>query len=315
MSPRAPDETVLPDDDARTLAVIRRRFSRTERAIAAVAVAVGALFSVSEVSAHIEERAAKRRLAEHHELASRALTAPQRAFVGRVEALAAGLAAPTWPGDLVTPGVGRRLADPGVYLRVTQPRATNGEELTRASEQSSKDAFVTCLLLGAAPSEEVEPSLCEPGTGCVGDRSGRLANFRTVARGLAPFTAEWDTRAAAISTPLGIRLMDDDLAARVRDDLPAAQRAVDAASYLLIVVDEVPEGTRMPWFSTGLEAVQATPHPVRIGIFDAATGAPLARLRRDANGRAVAGASATHAVARQVQGCTLGLDVASDLDR
>ena len=110
MDARDPIDTPEAEDDSRTLAVIRRRFSRGERSVMAVAVAVGALFSVSEVQGHIQERDAKRRLFEHHDAASRTLTDAQRAFVGRVDQLTMKLATATWAGDLVTPGVARRLA-------------------------------------------------------------------------------------------------------------------------------------------------------------------------------------------------------------
>jgi hypothetical protein len=314
MDPRAPIATpaVEPDPDQATVARIRRRLGPAERAVLGAAAATFALFATSQVRGEMEQRKAQRQFLDRYEHEAAQLTAEQRGFLGRTAELARGLASGPWEGDVVTPRAAELLAAPGVYLRATAVRAASDDDLFRASEESAKDALATCLMLGAAPSDETEATPCEPGTACLGDRSGKLSNLRLVTRGLMPFTTAWETRARAASG-LELGVLESELASRVDDHLARAKSVVDSASYVLVVIDEVPTGTAMPWYTTGLATMQQVDHPVRVGLFDTRSGAAVAKLRVFAN---AAPANAPHergAVTRQVQGCTLGLEIASRL--
>ena len=314
MDAREPVATppVEPDPDQDTIARIRRRVGPAERAVLAAAAATFALFATTQVRGEIEQRKAQSHFLDRYAHEAAQTTPEQRAFLGRSAELARGLAAGTWEGDVVTPRAAELLTSPGVYLRVTSARLGSDDEVFRATEESTKDALATCLMLGATPADESDAGPCEPGTACLGDRSGKLSNMRLVTRGLFPFTAAWEARARSASG-LELGVLESELASRVDNHLARAKAVVDSAAYVLVVVDEVPAGTQMPWYSTGLATMQQVDHPVRVGLFDTRSGAAVAKVRVFAN---AASANAPHergAVARQVQGCTLGLDLAARL--
>lgn len=66
----------------------------------------------------------------------------------------------------------------------------------------------------------------------------------------------------------------------------------------------------MPWFTKGLENVQSVPHDARVAVLDAYSGETIFRTRLKADAVPAASTSPGGVVGRQVQGCSLGLDVA-----
>jgi hypothetical protein len=89
-----------------------------------------------------------------------------------------------------------------------------------------------------------------------------------------------------------------------------AKAMTDRASFFLVAVDELPPNWKASIHETNGKAVQAVPHPVRVGLYDMATGQPLVRMRRDVDALTLpVAAGSTDAIRRQVQGCELGMQV------
>lgn len=300
------------DDDARTTRAIRKRFGAFERFVGASFAVVATIFTVSTVRGEMKQQEAREALLSRQAAAAADLGPHARAFSAKVAEHARTLANEPYKGDVASPRVRTLIEQPGVYLRITQPRVTTDDEIERAAKDSAKDAFATCLSLGVRPTDDgaAEPATaCEPGTGCMGDRTGQLANLRVVHRGMHPFSDAWIADAKSAD---GLRLgvLTAELDQRLAGDTARAKQVVDAAKYVLLVVDEVPEGTPMPWFTKGLENVQSVPHDARVAVLDAYSGETIFRTRLKADAVPAASTSPGGVVGRQVQGCSLGLDVA-----
>ena len=300
---------MTPEDDY-TLRTIRRRFGAFERFCLGTAAVLGTLFVAASVQgARREAEMGQQLVARRAELGD-GLDARHTTILHR-EAAATRELATTEAPDVASPSALPSLQGGGVYLRVISSRATEESDVLRASRESSKDAFASCLSLGVRDTER-ETSACAPESGCVGDATSKLVNLRILLAGLAPFHDGWSARAKDASG-IELTVLASELDVAASGALTRARKAVDEASFVLLAVDDVPKGTRMDWGETGLATVQTLPHDVKIAVLDARTFEPLfrAKLRADAVPSASPGANSS--VLRQVQGCSLGLAVAERL--
>ncbi|MCC6644712.1 MAG: hypothetical protein IT374_03945 [Polyangiaceae bacterium] len=296
----------MTSDDDQVLRSIRRRFGPFERFCLGAAAVVGTLSLAASVQGARRDTERGEQLVARAEALGGDLEARHTSFVPRVAAAARALAASEAP-DLSSPAALSALQGGGVYLRLIAPRATDEAEVLRASRESAKDALASCLSLGVRDAEAT-PSSCAPDSACMGDATARLVNLRILLAGLAPFQEGWAARTrGATGLDLVARASEVDVAAS--GALSRARRAVDDASFVLLVVDDVPPGASLRG-ETGLAAIQTTPHDVKVEVLDGRSFAPLFRatLRADATPAASPGRSP--AVLRQVQGCSLGLAVA-----
>lgn len=305
-------------EDARVLASIRTRTTAPGRFVMAAAALVGSLFAVSQVRAALDDARAREALLSVQRAEVARLTPQQASFSSRFADMTTSLAQRDWQGDLVSPrlsanGGAAVLSEQGVYLRLTQPRAINEKEVHEAAKESRKDAFSLCFLGQAGKREQAldDAQRCADGS-CVGARTSRLHNLHLVHRGLDALTPAFEQQARVTSQPY-LRFMADDLNERLQLVTPLARDVVDHAAYALVVVDEIPQGAALPYDSPAEETLQTIDHPVRIGLFDARSGEPLARLRLDASTPPSLPASLPPAAQRQAQNCSLGLEARARL--
>ncbi len=297
---------MTPDDDD-TLRTIRRRFGTFERFCIGAAVIIGTLSVGASVQGARKDAEHGQRLLERQRELGVGLDERHVSFVERVASATRELASSEAP-DVASPAALTALQGGGVYLRVISSRAADEREILRASRESSKDAFASCLSLGVRETA-AEPSACAPESGCVGEATARLVNLRILLAGFAPFREGWQA-SAANATGIELAVLSSELDVAASGALSRARSAVDDASFVLLAVDEVPQGTRMDKGETGLATVQTVPHDVKIAVLDGRTFAPLFRAKLRADAVPAASPGATTSVLRQVQGCSLGLAVA-----
>ena len=297
----------MSQEDDVTLRSIRRRFGPFERFCLGTAAVLSTLFVAASVQGARRDAEVGEQLVQRRVELGVGLTERHTSFTKRVAQSTHELAKSD-AADLTSPSALALLQGGGVYVRVLDSRATSESEVLRASRESAKDAFASCLSLGVRDGER-ETSSCAPDTGCVGDATSRLVNLRILLAGFAPFQESWSTRAKGASG-IELAVLASELDVAASGALPRAKKAVDESSFVLIVVDEVPKDTHMTWTDTGLATVQTMPHDVKIELLDATTFAPVFRAKMRADAVPAASASPNGAVLRQVQGCSLGLAVA-----
>lgn len=208
---------------------------------------------------------------------SGALGADDFALLARATALVQQ-AAEAYPGDLVAeelraPGaLDALLARPALYLRATD-RALHAPDLAEAARESSKDAFVTCLL--APPAARTE--------------KGQLAQVRVAYSSAVKVEALTPRVRAWYDLEVGLPFLAPEYAARVRKagdvteverlkrtlDLAPIERAKAAAKSRVawLVIDEPGTGTG----PTELDGERA--HDVRVFALDLEQRRALVRLR------------------------------------
>jgi hypothetical protein len=143
----------------------------------------------------------------------------------------------------------------------------------------------------------------------MGDTEGRLHNLRQLHRGLDVLGPGFASEVAQSGGPL-LRAIDQDLTDRLKVEIPVAREVAQKAGYLLVVLDEAPsQGLPDVQWGTRRKLVETAAHSIRVGLFDAQTGEPLARLRRDVDATTPLVPLATAEVRRQIHSCTLGLEV------
>src|SRR5262249_2334232 len=118
------------------------------------------------------------------------------------------------------------------------------------------------------------------------------------------------------STELRVRLLAASFEDTTRDDLPIAVDLLTRAQYFLLVLDETPpDGVSVrPDGGTVAEAVLATTHSARGGLWRVSDGKQILRIRREAGGQLMGAAPPSDpdvfdARQRQANSCALALAV------
>ncbi|RYE87478.1 MAG: hypothetical protein EOO75_14430, partial [Myxococcales bacterium] len=221
----------------------------------------------------------------------------------RAEEWTMKLAQGTFEPDFVAPSVRAAvdpktselplLQHPGVYLRVTREGARTPESIRAAAAESLRDAFTSCLLhtphLTAHQGQACKLSkecpsgqLCNEANICAAP--AQPFNLRLAYHGLRVLGDEWvrrvQTAGDGASDALLLRRYEMDIDSAVSNDIPVVNDLLRRAEYVLVVVDEVPEGFKAPETSTLAQAVQSEVHPARVGLYDLKSGQQLVRLHR-----------------------------------
>jgi hypothetical protein len=213
---------------------------------------------------------------------------------------------------------------PGIYLRLRVEEAQTPEDIRTGARDSLRDGFTACLMRVANPSatqgRECKRTrdcptheFCNEQDHC--SRPSQPFNLRVAYRTMHILTDEWVRDVQASDTELRTRLFVTNFDDAVRDELPLAAELLTQAQYLLVVLDETPQGTPSAADAgTMEEVVQGLPHAARVAVYRLSDDKPLLRVRRDAGGELIGAApqGPTEAMAarqRQANSCALALAV------
>jgi len=236
--------------------------------------------------------------------------------------------AATEPSQQVAPGVNldEFTNGPAIYLRLGLVDAASPTSIRKAAAGSLRDGFTSCLFVGRPAPTGLACSItsqCGPGEVCsdwnVCAAPAHPYNMRMLYTGLRPLDADWTTGLEAATDELQVRAIELDLESVAKHEAVATAELVRKVRYFTAVLDEAPAGGAAPAAGpeeSPAEALQATDHPVRVGIWDIGRRAPLALLRLEAAGRFVRlgqGAPAAPDVVRvqqrQANNCAVATDV------
>jgi hypothetical protein len=212
---------------------------------------------------------------------------------------------------------------PGLYLRMRVEDAKDAAAIRKGARDSLRDAFTGCLVRmpNAAPwagKECKKTRECETGEFCnETDHCSKPIqpyNLRVAYRTMHVLSDEWLRDAQDSSTELRLRLLADSFEDTVRDDIPVAADLLTRAQYFLVVLDETPAGLQIPQGGNAVEAVQASEHAARVGVWRLSDGKLALRVRREAGGRLLGAQPAVdqevaEARQRQANSCALALAV------
>jgi hypothetical protein len=255
----------------------------------------------------------------------------------QVEGAARELAGPEQLPTFVQAGVDfdKMFGAPGLYLRALRSDASNLEDLRRAAQESLRDGFTACLLRDerarppsvGAPCRESQS--CQTGELCneygVCARPSSPFNTRLLYRALGVLSEQWTGEVERASTELALVAYERGLDSVTEVDIPVAIDVYQRSKYVVIVLDEPPEGGLPAKVSekepeTDLERVLRAPHMARVGIWSLPDGRPLLKVRAPAEGtlrdvgvRTLTSASSEAARARQANSCGLALEVRGQL--
>jgi hypothetical protein len=249
---------------------------------------------------------------------------------GKVERWSAETARGGFEPDFVSPklresakGTGQPplFKHPGLYLRSSQTDARTPEALQVAAQESLRDAFTACLLhtphLGLREGVACKKSKeCKGGEICneagICSKPSQPFNMRVAYRGLRILSDSWVRSVETTNEPLTLRLFDGDIDDAVANDIPVAIDLLRQAEYFLVVLDELPEGLKIPAGASVEQSIQSEVHPTRVALYDIKSSELLLRVHRtiDVSIPAVPGDAATmDAQRRQILNCALAQDV------
>ncbi|MFO0661706.1 MAG: hypothetical protein U0165_18015 [Polyangiaceae bacterium] len=300
----SPNEETTDDE----LPDVSYRLGRAERLIAGAALAVVGLFGFMAIRAEMAERALRAELLKRHDAVVASLSEAQHSVIPRTDQWTRELGAKAYPGDVVAPeakapgALAALLAKPGIYLRIGIDDTANEELIHGAARASVKDSLSMCVLTpdaGALNEGAPEPEWLGP-----------VANLKEVHRGLLALSPGWRKDVAGAGDMLRLVVLREALDTPNQTEIDRAKSITDRAGFFLVAVDELPAGWKASIHESNGKAVQAVPHPVRVGLYDMSTGELLLRMRREVDALTLpVSAGSTDAVRRQVQGCELGMQV------
>jgi hypothetical protein len=203
------------------------------------------------------------------------VTAEQARFGDISDEWVEQMATSSWSGDWYSSKFKKDrfeiMSTQGGYLRLPMTRTNHREEVRRAARESKVDGLVSCFVRrwNFEPewgnSQEIKPI--------------QVYNFHNLYRGLDPFSKAWAKQIDEADSMLRVQLLRTSMEERVAEDLPLAQKNFQKLSYAIVVIDEVPAGTKLGWFSNTSHVLQARSHAARLGIFDIESGKLLAKVR------------------------------------
>jgi hypothetical protein len=217
----------------------------------------------------------------------------------------------------------------GVYLRLRAEDAETPEAIRKASKDSLRDAFTSCLTL--VPNQDPlsghackHSSECAQGEHCnEQDHCAKPAqpfNLRIAYRAFAVLSDDW-VRQVQEGGEMTVRALDGTFDDLVKDDMPLATQLIRDGQYFLVVIDEkapdepapAPAGSTTA-SSNPAEIRQALQHFARIGVWRLSDAKPIIRVRRETAGTLLGNlGNVDPAVAdarqRQANSCSLALAV------
>ncbi len=218
---------------------------------------------------------------------------------------------------------------PGIYLRLRLADATDVKRLRKAGEGSLRDGFTSCLFRESNPDPTSGPPChatreCPSGTFCnESDHctpAGQPYNMRSIYRGIRVLGDEWTLGLRTASDDMQMRLLEREFESAVKDDIPLVVDVMARAQFVLVVLDELPEGGKA---DTSLEDLQAVAHPARVLLWGlkAERERLLWKVRREVEGRFVTAGDRPPVTdpavlatqQRQVNNCQLALAVRATL--
>lgn len=247
-----------------------------------------------------------------------------------------------WPGDVVEPGLSleRLSRSNGIYLRLLASNAHSAEDIRKGMEVSLHDGFTSCLFQREERYKAEEGKKCHSIAQC---ESGQICNdwnlcappsqpynLRMMYRGLRVLSQAWSDELHQAGDDYQVRVFSRDLDKAFKDDVPIAIDMITGAKYFTAVLDEEPKSSasKAPVRAAGdagLEReelrVQLLEHPVRVGIWELATGKSVLRMRVQTGseimpiGRShVADSRVMAAQQRQANNCGIALDVKARIE-
>lgn len=233
-----------------------------------------------------------------------------------------------YPGDFVDSQAASSefRSRPGVYLRLFIDDARSVDSIRQASIDSLRDGFTSCLTSANNPDPFAGPPCrlnheCPEGQHCneVNHCSvpAQPYNLRVAYRATRVLTEDWVRDVREAGSDMRLRLLERDLDAAVKDDIPTAIDLIVRAQYFLLVLDEpAAAGVNVPDAGTKSESLQAVEHPTRVFIYDIRQHKPILRLRTTVVadvGPATSDEKTALAVRRQANNCALALAVRKQL--
>jgi hypothetical protein len=215
---------------------------------------------------------------------------------------------------------------PGIYLRMRVDEAKDVASIQKGAKDSLRDAFTACLMRVPNPNP-LAGQECKRTRDCPrGEMCNELDhcalpsqpyNLRVAYRTLNVLSDAWVRDVLDATNELRVRLLAGTFDDVSRLDLPVAVDLLTRAQYFLLVLDENPaDGAPAvrPDGGTVTEAVLATPHSARVGLWRLSDGKQVLRIRRDASGQLMGSAppsdpDVADARQRQANSCALALDV------
>jgi hypothetical protein len=210
---------------------------------------------------------------------------------------------------------------PGIYLRMPASDVKDAESIRKGAKDSLKDAFTSCLVRVPNPNaiagiECKHTHDCPSGEYCnETDHCSKAAqpfNLRVAYRTMHVLSDDWVSEVQEAGTDIRLRLFQTSFDDTVRDDMPLAAELLTRAQYYLVVLDEAAKGAEAG--DGGAEALQATPHFARVGLWRLSDDKLVLRVRREAGGQLIGGMPSVDekvlaATRRQANSCALAMSV------
>ncbi|HWL89220.1 MAG TPA: hypothetical protein VNO21_25630 [Polyangiaceae bacterium] len=220
-----------------------------------------------------------------------------------------------WPGDWkdATAGDWDFRNVPGVYLRLRVTEAGEVNRMRKAAQDSLRDGFVACFLR--------EPNAA----GARGEVDGGVFpeqpwNLRQAYAATRILTDDWVNEVHESGDDLRLHVFEQQYRKAVNNEIPLAIEIIKRAQFFLLVLDEdTPEAAALTdGGAITSDILQMVPHDARVSILNLRNGNPIVRFRRRGNATAVpAGERAindpeiANAVKRQVNNCSLAMEVSA----
>lgn len=252
----------------------------------------------------------------------------QRKLEGWIMDLAAGRVPPQVAPDATLEAIAK---GPTIYARLLQADATSPEGIRSGAARSLRDGFTSCLFVAPAfdPTQGtacVQTSQCGPGEVCGDYRvcapPTHPYNLRLLYAGSRVLEPAWRAALDAAKDELQVRAIELDLEDVGKHEAVAAVEAVRRSRYFTAVIDQPDPAEAAAPVPAGVvdetpeEALQATDHPVRVGIWDLQRSAPVVVLDLQAAGRFIslgskpaADPQALRVQQRQANNCAIATDV------
>jgi hypothetical protein len=293
----------------------------------ATVLAVWAIFYWKKTQGEIESRKAKL-LALQRGVAA-ALGPKIEPLRDRIESFIVDLAKPYTQDVMTDEARSEAFASrPGIYVRLRLLDTGDVKTIRKAAAGSLRDAFTACLYKEPNVDPTSGPACkstrdCREGTFCNEvDHCvvpAQPYNLRAAYRGMRVATEEWTVRLRTAGNDKEVLLLEREYDTAVKDDIPLAVDLLTRAEYVMIVLDEAPDGKP----AQELEELEKIPHAARVALYGLKPekDGALLKLRRDIDARYVpAGESSptrdpglVDAQQRQVNSCQLALHVRAAL--
>ena len=273
-------------------------------------------------------------LVVYHFFAQRSLDADKTALLAKQRAAVATVGANWFPlrdklegiildsaktfpeEDVIVPNPIDFRAMPGIYVRMRVADAKDATSVRAAALESVKDQFCGCLLR-----EPNAPAI--RGDLDAGGAPDQPWNLRQAYTSTRILTDDWANEVKASDDDLRLRVFQQQYDKATTEEIPQSIDIMKRARFFLLVLDEdTPEAKAKSDGGVITEDVlQTVTHDARIRIVDMTTWQDIAKMKRTGRGELIPVGenrapedSETHdAMTRQVQNCSLGMQVSQGL--